>query len=84
MHLNGSFPYPVYNFSTSAIEKYTWNYIHKIFKIIYTLLYLISDNHSTFMREKFEKNFIYYKFRANVFAHSYEKYEETFYTSKLK
>lgn len=48
------------------------------------LLYLISDNHSTFIREKFEKNFIYYKFRADFFAHSYEKYEETFYTSKLK
>lgn len=84
MHLNASFLHPVYNFSTSAIEKYTWNNIHKIFKIIYMLFYLISDNHSTFIRERFEKNFIYYKFQADFFAHSYEKYEETFYTSKLK
>lgn len=84
MHLNGSFPHPVYNFSTSAIEKYTWNYIHKIFKIIYMLLYLISDNNSTCIRERSEKNFIYYKFQADFFTHSYEKYEKPVYTSKLK
>lgn len=48
------------------------------------LLYLISDNHSTCIRERSEKNFIYYKFQADFFTHSYEKYEKTVYTSKIK
>lgn len=48
------------------------------------LLYLISDNHSTCTRERSEKNYIYYKFQADFFTRSYEKYEKTFYTSKFK